>query len=96
MPASYIISMHTGSSTNLLVAVAFANGALPLKSSVVWVKMWDNPAIIRLLKTDGTYSDPIEFDNAWYPLPLPLAYLGFNIISKTPGLHARYQIGAFN
>lgn len=91
MASAYKASIHRGFSTNLLVAVNFADGANPLKSSCIMYNVWDNPCYVRWLLAAG-FSDQHELDPNWQPIIIPLAATGFNIISITPGLHARYQI----
>lgn len=99
MPASYIISVHTGSTVAGETAVDFANysgGAL--KSQVIWVNVWDNPAMISFKYKDVNGNDAwtafMEFDNSWQPIQMPIAFLGFKHKDKGGGLHARFQVVA--
>lgn len=92
MPAAYKISIHAGSSAAILAAVNFADGANPLKSAYIQFNVWDNPCYVRWALVGGGFSDQVELDPNWQPIIIPFAALGFNIIDKTAGLHARYQI----
>jgi hypothetical protein len=75
------------------VFVDFANySGDPMKSQTIWVNVWDNPVYIKWKKSDGTYTDEWEWDNAWQPIQPPLAFSGFQIYDKTPGFHGRYQV----
>lgn len=73
---------------------AYATTTFTNVSRYMDIKIWDNPAYIKLSYDGVTFNDPMEFDPAVQSMPYPIFFQAkaFQIQNKTPGVIARYEI----